>query len=88
MTRLLAHLLPPPSREQVVYLSQSSCVSPVELSEGEGEGVGEEPNHTTARKPYPLKIIQYSLVLPYWTKRIEEEQVGQVVIVLHIQRSY
>ena len=27
-----------------------------------GEGVGEEPNHTTARKPGPLQIIQYSLI--------------------------
>jgi hypothetical protein len=24
--------------------------------------VGEEPNHTTAKKPRPLQIIQYSLV--------------------------
>jgi hypothetical protein len=53
----------------------------------EGKGVGEEPDHTTTRKPYPLKIIQYSLVLPYWTKRIEEEQVGQVVFLFHIQKS-
>jgi hypothetical protein len=27
--------------------------------------VGEEPNHTTARKPGSLYIIQYSLVLHY-----------------------
>jgi hypothetical protein len=27
-----------------------------------GEGVGEEPNHTTARKPCPLSVIQYSLL--------------------------
>jgi hypothetical protein len=26
--------------------------------------VGEEPNHTTARKPGPLGIIQYSLLDP------------------------
>jgi hypothetical protein len=26
-----------------------------------GEEKKEEPNHTTARKPGPLKIIQYSL---------------------------
>jgi hypothetical protein len=58
-----------------------------EVVREEGKGVGEEPNHTTARKPGPLKIIQYSLVLPYWTKRIEEEQEGQVIFVLHIQRS-
>jgi hypothetical protein len=29
------------------------CVSPVELTDG-GGGVGEKPNHTTARKPGPL----------------------------------
>ncbi len=29
---------------------------------GMGKGVDEEPNHTTARKPGPLYIIQYSLV--------------------------
>ncbi len=27
-----------------------------------GHGVGEEPNHTTARKPVPLLIILYPLV--------------------------
>jgi hypothetical protein len=42
------------SREQVIYLSQSSCVSLVELLTGEeGEVVGKEPYHTTARKPGP-----------------------------------
>jgi hypothetical protein len=30
------------------------------LTEG-GKGVGEEPNHTNARKPGPLEIIPYSL---------------------------
>ncbi len=41
--------LPPPAGEQVVSLSQSSCVSPVELTDGirERGGVDEEPNHTT-----------------------------------------
>ncbi len=38
---------PPSSRHQVVSLSESSCVSPVDL-------VGEEPNHTTTREPGPL----------------------------------
>ncbi len=34
----------------------------VELTDSrEGSGRGEEPNHTTARKPGPLVIIQYSL---------------------------
>jgi hypothetical protein len=45
------HPLSPLSREQVVSLSQSSHVSPVELTDGRvGEWVGEEPNHMTTRK--------------------------------------
>ncbi len=40
--------------------TKASCVSP--LSFLTGEVVGEELNHTTARKP-SLKIIQYSLEL-------------------------
>jgi hypothetical protein len=53
-TWLLPHSSPPclHSRQQVVYLSQSSYVSPVGITEG--KGVGEEPNHSTARKPGPL----------------------------------
>jgi hypothetical protein len=37
------------------------------LLTGEGKGVGvmEEPNHTTASKPGPLQIIQYSLLYAY-----------------------
>jgi hypothetical protein len=47
---------------------QSSCVSPVELIDGrEGEGLGKEPNHSKARKPGPLYIIQYSLLHVYCT---------------------
>jgi hypothetical protein len=47
-----------------VSLSQSSCVSPVELTDGRGgEEEDEEANHTTARKPGPLQIIQYSLTI-------------------------
>ncbi len=54
--RLLAYPHPLLSRQQVVSLSKSSCVSPVELTDGRGGGggVGEEPNYTTARKPGPL----------------------------------
>jgi hypothetical protein len=45
----------PPFRQQVASLSQSSCLSPVELTDGRGgEEVGEEPNKTKARKPGPL----------------------------------
>ncbi len=46
-------------RQQVVSLSQSYWVSSVDLpvlTEG-------EPNHTMTRKPCPLEIIQYSLIL-------------------------
>jgi hypothetical protein len=47
-------LLPDPlSRQQVVSLSQSSIVSPVELSDGRGgEGVGEEQNYTKGEKAW------------------------------------
>jgi hypothetical protein len=52
------------SVHQVIYLSQSSFVSPVELTEGKGgdSGVGIQiqPNYTTAKKLGPIKIIQYS----------------------------
>ncbi len=50
---------PPPSplsRQQVVSLSQSLCVSPIELTDwrsGDG-GRGKKPNRTAARKPGPL----------------------------------
>ncbi len=55
-------------RQQIVYLSQSSCVSPVRLNDGRGVGRGWafEPNHTTARKLEPLKIVQSSLALVTW----------------------
>jgi hypothetical protein len=48
----------PLSRQKFVSLSQSSCVSPVELTDGRGglEGVGEEPNYK--KKSNPLYIIQ------------------------------
>ncbi len=59
LRRQLSHPipLPPFSRQQFVSLFQSSCaVAPVELTDGRvgGEGVGEEPNHTMARKPGSL----------------------------------
>ncbi len=40
----------PFSRQQVVSLSHSSYVSPIELTDIRGGGVGKEPNHMTARK--------------------------------------
>ncbi len=39
-------------------------MSPVELTEGRGgEEEDEEANHTTARKPGPLQIIQFTLTI-------------------------
>jgi hypothetical protein len=58
---------PPSARQQIVYLSKSSCMSPNDLTAG-GDGtrgwVVEDPKHTTARKPGPLYInnMQYSWV--------------------------
>jgi hypothetical protein len=51
---------PPSSSDSKMSLFlSSSCVSPVELTDGRdqgggGEGVGEEPNHTTVKKFGPL----------------------------------
>jgi hypothetical protein len=61
MFRLLAHHLH--ASKLSLFLSLPACVSTVELSGGKGEkeGMGEEPNYTTAKKPGPLLIIQYSL---------------------------
>jgi hypothetical protein len=54
MIRLLAHPLPP-SPVGKLSLFLRLLVSPVALTDGRGGGgVGEEPNHTTARKPGPL----------------------------------
>ncbi len=52
-------LAPPPRltpllRQKVVFLSQYFYATPVELTDRRGEGVGEELNDTTARKPGPL----------------------------------
>jgi hypothetical protein len=55
--RLLIHPLPLPlSSQQLVSLSQSSCVSILLTGEG-----GKKPNHTTPRKPGTL-LKKYSLV--------------------------
>jgi hypothetical protein len=56
MIRLLAQLLPP-SPVSKLSLSQSSCVSPVELTDERGEGGGGRgANNMNARKPGPLYI--------------------------------
>jgi hypothetical protein len=56
-------LAPPPpsppssvSKLYLLYVYYCLYVSPVELTggRGSGEGVEEEPNHTTAKKPGPL----------------------------------
>jgi hypothetical protein len=55
MIWLLPHLLPL-SRQQVVYLSQPSCVSPVELaggSEGGRDGGGAQ-SYDSGNKAWPL----------------------------------
>jgi hypothetical protein len=52
MIRLLAHPLPLLSRQKVVSLSQSSCVSLTDVKGG--KEVDEEQNHNTAKKPGPL----------------------------------
>jgi hypothetical protein len=58
--------IPPPSpvSNLSLFLSLPVCrrSSLFTLEESKNE-VGEEPNHTTARKPSPLQIIQYSLTV-------------------------
>jgi hypothetical protein len=59
----LPHPLPPsPLTNFSLFLSLPVCRQ-VELILT-GEGVGEEPNLMTSRKPGPLQTIQYSLGLP------------------------
>jgi hypothetical protein len=54
----------PTSNVSLVSFSQSSCVSPVQFTDGRGgEVVGEQPNHMSAAgKPGLLYSIQYSLI--------------------------
>ncbi len=58
-------LFPPSSLSKLsLFLSPPVCLRS-SLPTGErGEGVGEEPNQTTTRKPGPLQIIQSSLLQP------------------------
>ncbi len=62
-------LAPPPPHPP---LPQASCLSisvfvwvACRAYWREREGVGEEPNYTTARKLVPLQFIQYSLIWPH-----------------------
>ncbi len=66
---------PPPVSKLSLFLSLHVCRRS-RLNAGEGGGAGEEPNHTTARKPRPHNIFQYSLherrelnFLNYWMKK-------------------
>jgi hypothetical protein len=63
--RLLAYPLPSASCLSFSVFLRVVELPAVELPVGRGgDGVGEKRNHdTTARKPGPLKIIQYSLCL-------------------------
>jgi hypothetical protein len=62
MIWLLSYPPPPsPASKLSLFLSPSVCHRSVLLTGEEGRGgVGEEPYHTTARKPSPILIIQYS----------------------------
>jgi hypothetical protein len=59
-------LLPYPLPSAGFSLSQSSCVSPVELIDGrEGDRVGKEPNDTTARNLLSFNTSYSSLACYY-----------------------
>ncbi len=66
---LLLHPLPSPVSK--FSLSTSSCVSLVKFTEKkEVEGVGEEPNHTTARKPgYSFNHSILSGGMLFWSRK-------------------
>jgi hypothetical protein len=59
MIWLLYHA-PPFLVSKLDHATQRKSAKERQVAAGRGE-VGEEPNHTTARKPGPLEIIQYSL---------------------------
>ncbi len=59
----------PLSRQYVV--SDFLCAVGRRECVGGGEPNGKEPNHTTARKPGPLYIIQYSLLRSIWKRSLE-----------------
>jgi hypothetical protein len=64
MIRFLATLFPPSHVSKLDRRYTGRLRKRDNVLTGEGvKGVGEEPNHTTARKPRPLKSIQYSLEL-------------------------
>ncbi len=58
-------LFPPLPSASCLSFSVFLCVVVQAYWRERREGVGEEPNHTLARKPCPLSIIQYSLVISY-----------------------
>ncbi len=73
---------PPLSHQQVVSVSQSSFVSPVQLTDwlggGGGEGGGEEP------KSGSLYIIQYSLCIITWEEvKIQKKIQNSAAKVIH-----
>jgi hypothetical protein len=58
-------LLAPPLRQSVSSTGDTQEDGERRQVARDGGGVSEEPNHTTARKPCPLLVIQYSLVRYY-----------------------
>jgi hypothetical protein len=50
VVRFASSPTPSPPRQQIVSLSQSFCMSSVELTEVGGSGMWREPNHTTVEK--------------------------------------
>ncbi len=70
---LLVHPLPL-SRQKGRPATHRKTEKERQLAHGRGgKGVGEEPNHSTARKPGPLQIIQYSLPINLHKSWYEKE---------------
>jgi hypothetical protein len=63
---------PPPSPvRKFVYLSQSSCVSPVELADGRGGGRGWARSQTIRRRE---SLVLFSKVNTLWTPKFSGSQ--------------
>jgi hypothetical protein len=70
---------PSPFSNLSLSLSQSSCVSPIHLTDGRGgrEGAGEEPNHMTAKRPGTSNgktSIVYYQTLSFFALRLKKNQ--------------
>ncbi len=78
---------PSPVNKLSLFLTLPVCSPSSLLPEGGGNGWAWSQNHTTARKPGPPLIIQYSLVCTIHTSYTSRYVTGNTVIqIRHIKR--